>query len=52
MPNCARFRSDGINEVGGLEPDVLLPFRPNDTAHQKARRLEAALPRVLAALER
>jgi hypothetical protein len=52
MPNCARFLPDGRNEVGGLEPDVLLPFRPNDTAQQKARRLEAAMPRVLAALPR
>jgi hypothetical protein len=49
MPNCARFLPDGRNEVGGLEPDVLLPFRPNDTPHQKAARLSAALPRVLAA---
>jgi hypothetical protein len=49
MPNCARFLPDGRNEVGGLEPDVLLPFRPNDTPHQKAARLSAALPRILAA---
>jgi C-terminal processing protease CtpA/Prc len=49
MPNCARFLPDGRNEVGGLEPDILLPFRPNDTPHQKAVRLSAALPRVLGA---
>jgi hypothetical protein len=49
MPNCARFLPGGRNEVGGLEPDILLPFRSNDTPHQKAARLAAALPRVMAA---
>ena len=44
MPNCARFLPDGSNEVGGIEPDLLLPFRENDTAQQKARRLAPALP--------
>jgi hypothetical protein len=47
MPNCARFLADGSNEVGGIEPDLLLAFRSNDTAHQKARRLAAALPQAL-----
>jgi C-terminal processing protease CtpA/Prc len=50
MPNCARFLPDGRNEVGGLEPDILLPFRANDTPHQKAGRLSAALPRLLTAV--
>jgi hypothetical protein len=49
MPNCARFLPDGRNEVGGLEPDILLPFRANDTPHQKAARLAPALPRVIGA---
>ena len=47
MPNCARFLPDGSNEVGGIEPDLLLAFRQNDTAQQKARRFAAALPAAL-----
>jgi hypothetical protein len=47
MPNCSRLRADGSNEVGGVEPDVLVAFRENDTQIQRGLRLAAALPRVL-----
>lgn len=30
MPNCARFRKDGSNEVGGVVPDVPTGVRWND----------------------
>jgi len=30
MPNCARFRKDGSNEVGGVVPDVSTAARWND----------------------
>jgi hypothetical protein len=47
MPDCARVRGDGTNELDGIQPDVLIGFRRFDTPLQKARRLEAALRRWL-----
>lgn len=49
MPDCARFRRDGRNELDGIEPDVLVGFRPHDTPRQRVSRLLARLP---AAFER
>lgn len=49
LPDCARFRADGSNEVSGIDPDVLIGFRENDGPARRVKRLEAALP---AALER
>lgn len=43
MPDCVRYRADGSNEVGGLVPDLLIPFRSNDTRQQRTTRLRAAL---------
>lgn len=43
MPNCVRYRADGTNEVEGITPDELVPWRGNDMPAQKARRLLAAL---------
>lgn len=48
MPDCSRFRADGRNEVEGVTPDVLIPFRRYDTPKQRVTRLEAAWPAVLA----
>ncbi len=49
LPDCARLRADGRNEVSGIDPDVLIGFRENDGPARRVKRLEAALP---AALER
>jgi hypothetical protein len=50
MPDCARFRADGTNEIMGVEPDVLIGFSATDGPHVRARRFLAKLPdAVLAA---
>lgn len=36
MPDCSRFRADGVNEVEGIVPDVRL-FKPEDAAEVKMR---------------
>jgi len=51
LPNCARLRADGTNEVGGVEPDVLIGFRQNDGPRNRIARLTAALPGAVAAAE-
>lgn len=43
VPDCARLRANGENEVAGLEPDVLVPWRGNDSPYQRAARALAAL---------
>jgi hypothetical protein len=48
MPDCARFRQDGRNELDGIEPDVLVGFRTHDTPRQRVARLLARLPAALA----
>jgi C-terminal processing protease CtpA/Prc len=47
IPDCARLRADGSNEIDGIQPDVLIGFRRADTARQRAQRLAKALPGVL-----
>jgi hypothetical protein len=47
MPDCARLRRDGSNELDGIHPDLLIGFRRFDSAAQRVRRLEAALPQVI-----
>jgi hypothetical protein len=49
LPDCARLRADGSNEVGGIDPDVLVGFRLSDGLRRKALRLSAVLPRATAA---
>lgn len=44
MPNCARYTSDGINEVEGIDPDVKLDLE-NGSAADRIARLTQALPR-------
>ncbi len=51
MPDCSRFRADGRNEVEGITPDVLIPFRRYDTPKQRVMRLEAAWPAVFAKMK-
>jgi hypothetical protein len=48
MPDCARFRRDGSNEVDGIQPDVLVGFKRWDTPAQRARRLAPRLGAALA----
>jgi hypothetical protein len=38
LPDCVRFRSDGTNEVVGITPDVLVPWRAQDSRYQRARK--------------
>ena len=47
LPDCARFRADGSNEVSGIDPDVLIGFRENDGPARRAKRLAVALPAAL-----
>lgn len=47
IPNCARFRRDGRNEIDGVEPDVLVGFRQFDTPQQRVQRLAARLPAAI-----
>jgi len=49
LPDCARFRRDGSNEVAGIDPDILIGFQSIDGPRRKALRLLAALPRAVAA---
>ena len=43
MPDCVRFRADSTNEVEGVTPDVLIPWRLNDSPLQRARRAVEAI---------
>jgi hypothetical protein len=43
VPDCARLRANGENEVAGIVPDVLVPWRGNDSPYQRAARALAAL---------
>lgn len=47
VPDCARYRSDGTNEMRGIEPDVLIGFRPGEGPRLRAARFLAALPEAL-----
>ena len=44
IPNCARFRRDGSNEIDGISPDVFVGFKDFDTATQRQSRLAARWP--------
>ncbi len=45
VPDCARIRRDGSNEVRGIDPDVLIGFRAMDGIRRKGLRVAAALSR-------
>jgi hypothetical protein len=49
MPDCVRFRADGTNEVAGITPDILIPWRQNDTPFQKAKRTIETIEKIFAA---
>jgi hypothetical protein len=48
LPDCARLRADGSNEVRGIVPDVPLPWGRHDGLALRARLLAAKLPALLA----
>ena len=39
-PNCARFLSDGTNEIEGIAPDIKLPLTKPDVAAELAAALD------------
>jgi len=43
MPDCVRYRADGTNEVEGVTPHVLVPWRAVDNPYQRAMRVVAVL---------
>jgi hypothetical protein len=47
IPDCARLRADGSNEIDGIQPDILIGFRRADTGWQRAQKLAKALPGAL-----
>jgi hypothetical protein len=52
IPDCARLRADGTNEIDGIQPDVLIGFRRADTPRQRADRLAKTLPGAVESLLR
>lgn len=46
MPDCVRLRADGSNEINGITPDTIIPWRVNDSAYQKAKRVAETLENI------
>ena len=44
LPDCARFRANGDNEVAGVQPDLLIGLRQNDGVDRRAQLLMKKLP--------
>lgn len=51
LPDCARYRADGSNEVRGILPDVDIPWRSNDGRKLRVDMLQRALGDILQASE-
>lgn len=47
VPDCVRLRADGTNEVAGITPDVLIPWRTNDSRYQRVNRVSDAVGGLL-----
>jgi hypothetical protein len=47
LPDCARFRADGSNEVMGVQPDVLVGLRPQDGPRRQGLRISEKLPEAV-----
>jgi hypothetical protein len=47
VPDCARLRADGSNEVMGIQPDVLVAFSAVDGGHLRGVRFMAKLPEAV-----
>lgn len=52
LPDCARFRADGSNEVRGILPDLAIPWRSTDGRKLRAQMLLGALPVISARARR
>lgn len=39
MPDCVRYRLNGMNEINGITPDVWVPWRQNDSPYQRVKRV-------------
>lgn len=39
MPDCIRYRKNGMDEVGGVTPDISVPWSSHDSPYQKAQKL-------------
>jgi Peptidase family S41 len=48
LPDCARIRADGSNEVMGVQPDVLVGLRSTDGPHRQGIRIAEKLPEAVA----
>jgi C-terminal processing protease CtpA/Prc len=48
LPDCARIRADGSNEVRGVVPDLLIGWGRHDGPQLRASRLLAKLPNAIA----
>ncbi len=49
IPDCVRVRADGSNEVAGITPDMLIPWRRNDSPYQRVKRVFDVLSQTLGA---
>jgi hypothetical protein len=49
IPDCVRVRADGSNEVAGITPDMLIPWRRNDSLYQRVKRVFDVLSQTLGA---
>lgn len=47
VPDCARFRRDGSNEVMGIQPDVPVSFAAVDGPHRRGALFLAQLPQAI-----
>jgi peptidase S41-like protein len=47
MPDCIRLRVDGSNEVDGVTPSALVPWRLRDTPKQRASRAMPVIEKLL-----
>lgn len=43
LPDCARLRADGSNEVMGIQPDILIGLRSDDGPRRQGIRVAASL---------
>lgn len=49
LPDCARLRADGSNEINGVVPDLLLPWRASDRPAYRAAMLMPHLDEAIRA---
>ena len=52
LPDCARYRADGSNEVRGIIPDEVVAIRANDGIRLRAKLIGERLPAAIAQARR